>query len=157
MQETVQGTRNYNVNRVLTAKDVNRIARNSGSDALKDASSWYRFLSYRSGEKFFGFIVDDTAFLFGSFAKKHFRLAEIAVEQKNQKKGYGALLLSAVVDAMKKEGPFRLCDCVSKKNLPSLKTHEKCGFRIVSEEGYDYLLEETDDHDFGLEYRYPEA
>ena len=58
---------------------------------------------------------------------------------------------------MKKEGPFRLCDCVSKKNLPSLKTHEKCGFRIVSEEGYDYLLEETDDRDFGLEYRYPEA
>ena len=74
-----------------------------------------------------------------------------------RKKGYGALLLSAVVDAMKKEGPFRLCDCVSKKNLPSLKTHEKCGFRIVSEEGYDYLLEETDDRDFGLEYRYPEA
>lgn len=74
-----------------------------------------------------------------------------------RKKGYGALLLSAVVDAMKKEGPFRLCDCVSKKNLPSLKTHEKCGFRIVSEEGYDYLLEETDDRDFGFEYCYPEA
>ena len=67
------------------------------------------------------------------------------------------MLLSAVVDAMKKEGPFRLCDCVSKKNIPSLKTHEKCGFRIVSEKGYDYLLEETDDRDFGLEYRYPEA
>ena len=74
-----------------------------------------------------------------------------------RRKGYAALLLSAVADAMKKEGPFRLYDCVSKRNTASLKTHEKCGFRIVSEEGYDYLLEETDDRDFGLEYRYPEA
>ena len=71
-----------------------------------------------------------------------------------RKKGYGSRLLSGVLEAMKKEGPFRLCDCVSKRNAASLKTHEKCGFAIVSEEGYDYLLEEADDHDFGLEYRY---
>lgn len=73
-----------------------------------------------------------------------------------RRKGYAALLLSAVADAMKKEGPFRLYDCVSKRNTASLKTHEKCGFRIVSEEGYDYLLEEADDHDYGLEYCYPD-
>jgi len=35
-----------------------------------------------------------------------------------------------------------------------LKLHEKCGFRIVSEEGYDYLNNEADDHDFSLEYCY---
>ena len=69
-------------------------------------------------------------------------------------KGYASLLLSGVVDALKKDGPFRLCDCVSKKNNASLKTHEKCGFQIVSAEGYDYLQGEADDHDFGLEYRY---
>ena len=73
-----------------------------------------------------------------------------------RRKGYAALLLSAVVDAMKKDGPFRLYDCVSKRNTASLKTHEKCGFRIVSEEGYDYLMEEADDHDYGLEYCYPD-
>ena len=71
-----------------------------------------------------------------------------------RRKGYAALLLSAVVDALKKQGPFRLYDCVSKRNTASLKTHEKCGFRIVSEEGYDYLMEEADDHDYGLEYCY---
>ena len=44
--------------------------------------------------------------------------------------------------------------CVGKKNAASLKTHEKCGFRIVSEQGCDYLHREADDRDFGLEYRY---
>ena len=66
--------------------------------------------------------------------------------------GYASKLLSCVTEALKKEGRFRLCDCVGKKNTASLRTHEKCGFRIVSEEGYDYLHDEADDHDFGLEY-----
>lgn len=69
-------------------------------------------------------------------------------------KSYASLLLSAVIDALKKDGPFRLCDCVSKKNIASLKTHEKCGFKIVSESGYDYLQEESSDRDYGLEFLY---
>ena len=72
----------------------------------------------------------------------------------HRRNGYGALLLSNVVEELKKAGPFRLCDCVSKKNIASLKTHEKCDFQIVSEEGYDYLSKETDNRYFGLEYRY---
>ena len=70
-------------------------------------------------------------------------------------KGYAALLLSSVIDALKENGPFRICDCVSKKNTASLKVHAKCGFQIVSKKGYDYLQNEEDNHDFGLEYRYP--
>ena len=72
----------------------------------------------------------------------------------HRRKGYGSMLLSGVADSLKENGPFRLCCCVGKKNTASLKTHEKCGFQIVSEEGYDYLNEEADDHDFGLEYCY---
>ena len=72
----------------------------------------------------------------------------------HRRKGYGTMLLSGVTDSFKKDGPFRLCSCVSKKNIASLKTHEKSGFEIVSEEGYDYLHEEADDHDFGLEFSY---
>ena len=72
----------------------------------------------------------------------------------HRRKGYGAGLLSSVTDSLKKDGSFRLCSCVSKKNAASLKTHEKCGFRVVSEKGYDYLHEEADDHDYGLEYSY---
>ena len=70
-------------------------------------------------------------------------------------KGYATQLLSNILDVLKKDGPFRICDCVSKKNTVSLRVHEKCGFQIVSENGYDYLQNEEDDHDFGLEYRYP--
>ena len=69
-------------------------------------------------------------------------------------RGCGALLLSAVTEALKEKGPFRLCSCVGKKNTASLKTHEKCGFEIVSENGYDYLSGEASDHVFGLAYRY---
>ena len=71
-----------------------------------------------------------------------------------RQKGYGAMLLSMVLDSLKENGPFRLCSCVGKKNIASLKTHEKCGFRVVSEEGFDYLQGEADDHDYGLEYSY---
>lgn len=58
---------------------------------------------------------------------------------------------------MKAEGSFRLCDCVGKKNLASLKTHEKCGFRIVSQQGYDYLHGDVSPLDFGMEYQYSKA
>ena len=75
----------------------------------------------------------------------------------HRRKGYGAILLSSVADSLKKDGPFRLCSCVSKRNIASLKTHEKCGFQIVSEEGDDYLNGEADDRDFGLEYCYSGA
>lgn len=55
---------------------------------------------------------------------------------------------------MKKQGAFRICDCVGKKNTASLKTHEKCGFSVVSDSGYNYLLDENDDRDFSMEYSY---
>ena len=73
----------------------------------------------------------------------------------HRRKGYGAMLLSDVADSLKEDGPFRLLSCVGKKNTASLKAHEKSGFQIVSEEGYDYLNGETDDHAFGMEYCYP--
>ncbi len=43
---------------------------------------------------------------------------------------------------------------MSKKNTASLKTHEKCGFKIVSDKGYDYLSNEESDRDYSLEYNY---
>ena len=71
--------------------------------------------------------------------------------------GYGAALLKAVLSAMKETGGFRLCSCVGKRNEASLATHKRCGFSIVSEEGHDYLTNETDEGCYGLEYRYPDG
>lgn len=83
-----------------------------------------------------------------------FYLEALETHPDHRRKGYGSILLSSVADSLKEDGPFRLCSCVSKKNIASLKTHKKSGFQIVSEEGYDYLHKEADVHDFGLEYRY---
>ena len=83
-------------------------------------------------------------------------LEALETQPDSRKKGYASLLLLSVLDVLKKGGSFRICDCVSKKNPASLKVHEKCGFQIVSENGYDYLQNEEDDHDFGLEYCYSE-
>lgn len=69
-------------------------------------------------------------------------------------KGYATRLMLGVLDAMKSDGSFKLCDCVSKNNIASLKTHQKCGFQIVTEKGYDYLNMSADEHDYGLEYQY---
>ncbi|MCR5308572.1 MAG: GNAT family N-acetyltransferase [Bacilli bacterium] len=70
-----------------------------------------------------------------------------------RKRGYGSKLLSLVVEEFKKMGSFKLCDCVSKNNRASLAVHQKCGFQIVGDNGYDYLRKETNEYDYALEYR----
>ena len=71
-----------------------------------------------------------------------------------RRQGCAARLLREVVDHLKTKGPFRIRDCVSKRNEPSLRTHLACGFTIVSEAGHDYLRNEDDEGDYGFEYRY---
>lgn len=71
-----------------------------------------------------------------------------------RKQGYATKLMNGVIETLKSDGSFRICDCISKKNVASIRTHEKCGFRIVSDKGFDYLQNEADDHDYGLEFSY---
>ncbi len=72
----------------------------------------------------------------------------------HRRQGCAARLLQEVVDHLKPKGPFRLCDCVDKKNEPSVRTHLTCGFNIVSETGHDYLRNTDDPYDYSFEYRY---
>ena len=69
-----------------------------------------------------------------------------------RRSGYAAKLLCETTEMLKKTGPFRLCDNVDKQNEASLATHRVCGFSVVSEKGYDYLQEETDDGSYGMEF-----
>ena len=71
-----------------------------------------------------------------------------------RRQGCAGRLLREVVDHLKAKGPFRLCDCVSKRNEPSVRTHLACGFTIVSDIGHDYLRNEDDEGDYGFEYRF---
>ena len=72
-------------------------------------------------------------------------------------RGCGSTLLRGTVELLKKSGPFRLCDNVDKQNEASLATHKACGFAVVSENGYDYLREETDGGSYGMEFAYNPA
>ncbi len=69
-------------------------------------------------------------------------------------KGFASKLVYDVIQKLKAKGPFVLCDCVSKHNEQSLKTHLKCGFQIVSNEGFDYLQNEENPRCYALEYRF---
>nr|MBQ6241884.1 GNAT family N-acetyltransferase [Lachnospiraceae bacterium] len=69
-----------------------------------------------------------------------------------RRKGCAARLIRAVTAELEKQGPVRICDCVSKRNTASLHTHESCGFRIVSEAGVDYLSGTANDRAYGMEY-----
>lgn len=71
-----------------------------------------------------------------------------------RRQGYGAKILTEALEYLKGKGPFRLADCVSKRNVASLKTHEKCGFTVATDPGYDYLQKTTDEDCFGMEYRW---
>ena len=71
-----------------------------------------------------------------------------------RRKGYAAWLLTDVIDLLKKRGAYMIRDCVDKKNIASLLTHQKVGFVIYSDEGYDYLQNETDIGSYGLQFTY---
>lgn len=71
-----------------------------------------------------------------------------------RRKGYGARLLAGLVDLLKEQGSFTICDCVGKKNFASLSVHKKCGFEITDEVGHDHLNDETDDRCYSLQYVY---
>lgn len=81
-------------------------------------------------------------------------LEALETDPNYRRKGYATQLLTTVINELKSKGTFKICDCVGKKNTASLNTHKKCGFSIVSENGYDYLQQEIDDHCYGLEYSY---
>ena len=71
-----------------------------------------------------------------------------------RRKGYGAQLLAGVTDLLKRQGAYTIRDCVDKKNTASLLTHQKVGFVICSDEGYDYLQNETDNGSYGMQFTY---
>ena len=69
-------------------------------------------------------------------------------------KGYAAQLLADVIDLLKSRGDYTIRDCVDKKNTASLLTHQKAGFVIYSDAGYDYLQNETDNKSYGMQFTY---
>jgi ribosomal protein S18 acetylase RimI-like enzyme len=69
----------------------------------------------------------------------------------HRRKGYGKTLLRAVCEKLEESGPVTIRDTVSKRNLPSLRTHRACGFAIEQ----DPAMEDgrPNDRCCGLVYR----
>lgn len=71
-----------------------------------------------------------------------------------RKQGLATELVIALIQDLKKEGPFIIRDSVSKQNEASLQTHKKCGFIIENEDAIDYYTNEVEQHSYGLIYRF---
>lgn len=86
--------------------------------------------------------------------KSFYYLEALETDVNERNKGYDTKLLTEVLEELKKEGSFKLCSCVGKSNTLSLKTHQKCGFRIISDIGINYITDEPESRCYSLEYKY---
>lgn len=69
-----------------------------------------------------------------------------------RRRGCAERLLKGVIRELRRRGPFCLCDCVGKRNEPSIRTHLKCGFEISAQAGLNYLTGETKENLYGMRY-----
>ena len=85
---------------------------------------------------------------------RFFYLEALETRPDARRMGFGARLLRELIAALQMQGGFTICDCVGKRNEASLRTHLKCGFEIVSQEGWDYLSGEASERTYGMRYRF---
>ena len=86
--------------------------------------------------------------------ERRFYLEALETHPYYRRKGFATKLLTEVTETLKAGGPFCICDCVSKRNSASIRTHKRAGFRIASDAGYDYLQKEADERNYGFEFVY---
>ena len=60
-------------------------------------------------------------------------LAALETSPVHRRKGYAAALIHGVQAYLVQQGAFRLYSHVNKRNTASLRTHESCGFRVISD------------------------
>lgn len=77
-------------------------------------------------------------------------LEALETAPEHRRKGYGVELLKEVGRLLSTRGKVIIRDNVSKRNLPSLAIHKKCGFVIEEENGTDHLSGEQSDRVYGM-------
>lgn len=112
---------------------------------------------FRPGCSYMVLVVDDvwlSALRLTLVEEGLYYIEALETRPDRRREGNAVRLLRAVITVLSHRGPFILRDCVSKENLPSLRTHRKAGFTVYSDVGYDYLSREHKPHCYGLEYRF---
>lgn len=139
LQEAVQADWSYNVRYDFDLDVVTDIIKKSGSKRLKNTIQYFRFVRYYSQDKFFSIIVDDSAFLAGTFAKSHFRLIDIAVKKDLQNLGYGKLMLCLLFQQCI-ENNIYVVTFRTAKDEPAFLWYKKLGAKIVGTNKNDYEM-----------------
>ena len=85
-------------------------------------------------------IVDESAFIAGTFAKTHFRLAEVAVMAEKQGRGLGRFMINMIKSECAKRG-IRKITLRTSKDETAYQFYQKIGGRVVGIKGNDYEVE----------------
>lgn len=95
-----------------------------------------------------------SSFRLSEVKERFFYLEALQTHPDFRRQGFASKLLNSVIAELQKEGSFTICDCVRKTNVASLQTHKKCGFQVVSEEGFDYLDNTSNPKNYSMMYRF---
>ena len=117
-----------------------KIARESGSKAVRQSIAYLRRAFFNNKNTFVCNIIDDKAFYAGNCGKTHFRLYEIAVVEDAQRNGYGKLMMLQIKQLCQKKGLTKITLRTSKSET-AIDFWRKCGGVIVGENGNDYEVE----------------
>ena len=84
--------------------------------------------------------------------KKVAFISPLFILPKYQNKGMGYVAIRKAFELLPEVTTWKLETILQEP--ANCHLYEKCGFKIVSEKGFDYLQNEADDRDYGLEYTY---
>lgn len=121
---------------VLNIPEVNAYIRNFGKDKgdyclVADykgkivGAVWVRIIS--GSIKGYGYVDDDTP----EFA--------ISLFEEYRNRGIGSLLMAAMIDYLRKSG-YKQTSLNMKKENYAVKLYKKMGFKVIKEDGKDYLM-----------------
>ena len=82
-------------------------------------------------------------------------VAELHLAPDRRGQGCGERLLRALAAELSQAGVACVRSCVSKKNRPSLALHQKVGFTVERDPGWDFGTGEEDAGSFGMLRRIP--
>ena len=83
-----------------------------------------------------------------------FYIEALETRPDSRRRGLAKKLLLGVVGELKRGGAFRICDCVDKENLPSVRAHGSAGFTIVADPAHNYLSGGDCEWEYGFGYSY---
>lgn len=118
---------------------VREISYDCGSESVRRSYQYIRAVAYRN-RRHVCCVLGDVGYFFGYFGKRHFRLVEIAVREREQGRGYGSELMRYLVQLCKDNGAERItlrCS-IEEGSWPFYIVH---GFGIVGRSGDDYEME----------------